>query len=62
MSTTQEAPGAQKSRSRLPKVDLPPWTEKALVPIFLVVLWFLPFGWPTGAPFIQDCARRSPTS
>jgi branched-chain amino acid transport system permease protein len=56
MSTTQEAPEKQQSGRRLPKVDLPPWTEKALVPIFFVVAWILPYGWPAGAPFIQDCA------
>jgi branched-chain amino acid transport system permease protein len=55
MSTTAEAPKKTSSR-RLPKVDLPPWTEKALVPIFFVLAWILPYGWPAGAPFIQDCA------
>jgi branched-chain amino acid transport system permease protein len=55
MSTTAEAPRKAKT-GRLPSLNLPPWTEKALVPIVLVVLWFLPYGWPSGAPFIQDCA------
>jgi branched-chain amino acid transport system permease protein len=56
MSTTAEAPEKQTGSRRLPKVDLPPWTEKALVPIFFVLAWALPYGWDPGAPFIQDCA------
>jgi branched-chain amino acid transport system permease protein len=56
MSTTAEAPKKQASSRRLPKVNLPPWTEKALVPVFFVLAWLLPYGWDPGAPFIQDCA------
>jgi branched-chain amino acid transport system permease protein len=56
MSATAEAPEKQTTSRRLPKVNLPPWTEKALVPIFFVVAWALPYGWDPGAPFIQDCA------
>jgi branched-chain amino acid transport system permease protein len=56
MSATAEAPEKQTSKRRLPKVDLPPWTEKALVPVFFVLAWALPYGWDPGAPFIQDCA------
>jgi branched-chain amino acid transport system permease protein len=56
MSTTAEAPEKGTTRRRLPAIDLPPWTEKALVPIFFVLAWLLPYGWPDGAPFIQDCA------
>jgi branched-chain amino acid transport system permease protein len=56
MSTTAEAPETQTTKRRLPKIDLPPWTEKALVPIFFVLAWALPYGWDPGAPFIQDCA------
>jgi len=55
MSTTA-TPEKRTTSRRLPKVDLPPWTEKALVPIFFVIAWILPYGWPSGAPFIQDCA------
>jgi branched-chain amino acid transport system permease protein len=55
MSTTAEVPEKTTTR-RLPKVNLPPWTEKALVPIFFVLAWALPYGWDPGAPFIQDCA------
>jgi branched-chain amino acid transport system permease protein len=55
MSTTAQAPEKQTTARRLPKIDLPPWTEKALVPIFFVLAWALPYGWDPGAPFIQDC-------
>jgi branched-chain amino acid transport system permease protein len=55
MSATAEVPEKTTSR-RLPKVNLPPWTEKALVPVFFVLAWALPYGWDPGAPFIQDCA------
>jgi branched-chain amino acid transport system permease protein len=55
MSATKPAPEATKTGRRLPTIDLPPWTEKALVPIVVVLLAILPFGWPAGAPFLQDC-------
>jgi branched-chain amino acid transport system permease protein len=59
MSAATAPPESSKSRSRwgLPKVELPPWWEKALVPIVLVVAAILPFGWPNGAPFIQNCVQ-----
>jgi branched-chain amino acid transport system permease protein len=56
MSTTASAPETTKRGRRLPKLDLPPWTEKALIPVVLIVLVVLPFGWPAGSPFIQNCA------
>jgi branched-chain amino acid transport system permease protein len=56
MSTTASPPETPKKGSRVPKLNLPPWTEKALVPVVLVILAILPFGWPSGSPFIQDCA------
>jgi branched-chain amino acid transport system permease protein len=52
-TTPEQTPAKQKGR--LPQIDLPPWFEKALVPVVLVVLFFLPFGWPAGSPFIQNC-------
>jgi branched-chain amino acid transport system permease protein len=55
MSTTASAPESTKRGTRLPKLDLPPWTEKALVPVVLILLALLPFGWPAGSPFIQNC-------
>jgi branched-chain amino acid transport system permease protein len=54
MTATTPAPQKQKA-GRLPRVDLPPWTEKALIPLFFAVLIILPFGWPSGSPFMQDC-------
>src|SRR4051794_4221570 len=57
MSSTTVAPEQQKSRSRLPSVDLPPWWEKALAPILLVAAGLLPFFFDTGAPFLQDCIQ-----
>jgi branched-chain amino acid transport system permease protein len=56
MSTTAQVPEKRSASRRLPKVNLPPWTEKALVPVFFIVAWLLPYGWDPGAPFIQDCA------
>jgi branched-chain amino acid transport system permease protein len=53
MSTTTKAPETKRS-GRLPRVDLPPWTQKAFVPLFFLVLIILPFGWPSGSPFLQD--------
>jgi branched-chain amino acid transport system permease protein len=55
MSATAPAPETARSRGRLPKVELPSWTEKALVPVVILLLAILPFGWPNGSPFIQDC-------
>jgi branched-chain amino acid transport system permease protein len=56
MSATTSAPETAKRGTRLPRLDLPPWTEKALIPVVLIVLVVLPFGWPAGSPFIQNCA------
>jgi branched-chain amino acid transport system permease protein len=55
MSTIAPAPQTTKPRGRLPRFELPPWTEKALVPVVIVLLAILPFGWPNGSPFMQDC-------
>jgi branched-chain amino acid transport system permease protein len=56
-ATTQSPQSAPKSRRRLPKIDLPPWFEKALIPVVLIIAFFLPFGWPSGSPFIQNCIQ-----
>jgi branched-chain amino acid transport system permease protein len=56
-ATTPPQQSATKSGRRLPQIDLPPWFEKALIPVVLIVLFFLPFGWPSGAPFIQNCIQ-----
>jgi branched-chain amino acid transport system permease protein len=55
MSTIAPAPQTTKPRGRRPRFELPPWTEKALVPVVIVLLAILPFGWPNGSPFMQDC-------
>jgi branched-chain amino acid transport system permease protein len=33
----------------------PPWTEKALVPVLLVLAALLPFGFASDGTFVQDC-------
>jgi branched-chain amino acid transport system permease protein len=56
MSATAPAPESTTAGGRrLPTIQLPPWTEKAAVPVLLFVAAILPFGWPNGAPFIQNC-------
>jgi branched-chain amino acid transport system permease protein len=56
MSATTPAPQSAKTgRGRLPNIELPPWTEKAAIPVLLLLAAILPFGWPNGAPFIQNC-------
>ena len=35
--------------------SVPPWTEKALVPLFIVVVAVLPLFFSTGNAFIGDC-------
>jgi len=57
MSTTVASPEQSESgaRGRFPKVQLPPWWEKALVPILLVAAGLVPFFFDTGSPFLQDC-------
>jgi branched-chain amino acid transport system permease protein len=56
MSATAEQTPAQAGRTRkLPSVNVPPWFEKALVPILLVVAAFLPLFFDNGDTFIQTC-------
>jgi branched-chain amino acid transport system permease protein len=59
MTSTTVAPEQSESgsRRRLPRVELPPWWEKALAPILLVAAGLLPFFFDTGAPFLQDCVQ-----
>jgi branched-chain amino acid transport system permease protein len=40
---------------RLPSIELPPWFEKALIPVMLVLAGLLPFFFDNGAPFMQNC-------
>jgi branched-chain amino acid transport system permease protein len=60
MSTTVATPeqspesGARGWRSAR---QLPPWFEKAMVPVVFVAAILLPFFFDTGAPFLQDCVQ-----
>jgi branched-chain amino acid transport system permease protein len=56
MSATTEQPAAPK-RTRVPKSKLPPWTEKALVPVVLILAALLPFFFDAGDTFIQTCTE-----
>jgi branched-chain amino acid transport system permease protein len=56
MSTTV-ATEEKSQRRRLPRVDLPPWWEKGLAPILLLLAALVPFFFDAGAPFLQDCVQ-----
>ncbi|HEY6695543.1 MAG TPA: hypothetical protein VI006_22010, partial [Solirubrobacteraceae bacterium] len=49
-----KTPGATTRGGKLPAPKIPPWFEKALVPILLVLAAFLPFFFDTGSGFIGD--------
>jgi branched-chain amino acid transport system permease protein len=51
MTTTSVRPGAKFSL----RGKLPPWWEKALLPIVLIGAALLPFFFGSGDPFIEDC-------
>jgi branched-chain amino acid transport system permease protein len=56
MSATAEHTPTETGRTRkLPSVNVPPWFEKALVPILLVLAAFLPFFFDSGDTFVQTC-------
>jgi branched-chain amino acid transport system permease protein len=58
MSATTEqpkTPGGTLRGGKLPTPKLPPWFEKAMVPILLVLAGFLPFFFDSGDTFIQTC-------
>ncbi|HWK27447.1 MAG TPA: hypothetical protein VNS09_12845 [Solirubrobacter sp.] len=59
MSAATEAkrPGETVKGGRLPKPALPPWFEKALVPILLIAAAFLPFFFESGDTFVQTCTQ-----
>jgi branched-chain amino acid transport system permease protein len=60
MSATAPPPEATKSgprRGRLPSIDLPPWTEKALVPVVLALAAIMPFAVDSGGVFMQNCIQ-----
>jgi branched-chain amino acid transport system permease protein len=53
-SATVPAP-AERVPGRSAGRQLPPWTEKAAVPVFLLAALFLPFLFDPGSAFISDC-------
>jgi branched-chain amino acid transport system permease protein len=56
MTTVRESSAEPaRSRRRFAPPRAPSWAEKALVPVALVLLALLPFGWSSGGDFIQDC-------
>ena len=57
MSTTVATEDKSDSRRRLPRVDLPPWWEKGIAPILLVIALVFPVFFDTGAPILQDCIQ-----
>jgi branched-chain amino acid transport system permease protein len=60
MSATTEqpqTPGGTVKGGRLPSPKFPPWFEKALVPILLVLAAFIPFFFDSGDTFIQTCTQ-----
>ena len=56
-ATTTPKPGGTVRGGKLPKPKVPPWFEKALVPILLFVAAFLPFFFENGDTFIQTCTQ-----
>jgi branched-chain amino acid transport system permease protein len=50
--TTATAEGAKSGGRR---AALPPWTEKAIAPAFLLLAAMLPFFFDSGSSFIEDC-------
>ena len=50
-------PGRHHPGGKLPTPKIPPWFEKALVPILLVPAAFLPFFFENGDTFIQTCTQ-----
>ena len=60
MSATTETttpPGGTVKGGKLPKPNIPPWAEKALVPILLIAAAFIPFFFDSGDTFIQTCTQ-----
>ena len=48
-TTPQQAPAESKKR-----FELPPWAEKAFIPVFFVVVALLPLGMSSGGQLIGD--------
>jgi branched-chain amino acid transport system permease protein len=56
-ATETKTPGGTVKGGKLPTPTLPPWFEKALVPILLVPAALLPFFFENGDTFIQTCTQ-----
>jgi branched-chain amino acid transport system permease protein len=55
MSTTATEPATgAPPQGRRGRLDLPPWAEKAFIPVFIVVVALLPFGMTSGGQLIGD--------
>jgi branched-chain amino acid transport system permease protein len=56
-ATETKTPGGTTKGGKLPSPTIPPWFEKALVPILLVPAALLPFFFENGDTFIQTCTQ-----
>ena len=56
-ATETKTPGGTTKGGKLPSPTIPPWFEKALVPILLVPAALLPFFFESGDTFIQTCTQ-----
>ena len=54
MSTTATAPETGTEPTPKRRFEAPPWAEKALIPVFLVVVALLPFGMSSGGTLIGN--------
>jgi branched-chain amino acid transport system permease protein len=52
-----KTPGGTLRGGKLPTPKLPPWFEKALVPVLLILAAFIPFFFENGDTFIQTCTQ-----
>jgi branched-chain amino acid transport system permease protein len=56
-ATEPKTPGGTVRGGKLPSPKAPPWLEKAMVPILLVLAAFIPFFFENGDTFIQTCTQ-----
>jgi branched-chain amino acid transport system permease protein len=54
MTETAPRPAKEEALAREPRRRLPPWTEKAFIPIFLLVLALLPLTMDSGSDLLFD--------
>jgi branched-chain amino acid transport system permease protein len=53
-ATTPETGAAEPGSGPRRRIELPPWAEKAFIPVFIVVVALLPFGMSSGGQLIGD--------